>query len=135
MRRKKRKSKALPKGCDSHLEADLKKGGLRGCEWKPDRIPYTIEKNYNPDCVYGDIIIEVKGRFRTSDEAAKYVWLRKALPEEKELVFVFASPNCKMPNAKRRKDGTFNTHKAWAEKNGFRWYDKNHLPPEWGKKK
>ena len=134
MRRKRRKTKPLPKGCDSHLEADLKKGGLSACTWKPDKIQYTINKMYNPDCRYGNTIIEVKGRFRTSEEAAKYLWVRDALEEGEELVFVFSSPNCKMPNAKRRKDGTYNTHAAWADRHGFIWYDKKHLPTEWGKK-
>lgn len=134
MRRKRRKSKPLPKGVDSHLEHELKQGGLSSCEWKPNKILYTIKKHYHPDCVYEDTIIEVKGRFRTSDEAAKYVWLRKSLPKDKELVFVFSSPNCKMPNARKRKDGTFLTHSEWADKNDFIWYDKNHLPTPWGKK-
>ena len=134
MKRKMRKSRRLPKGCDSFLEADLKEGGLQGCEWKPERIDYIVRKKYSPDCSFGNIIIEVKGRFRTSGEASKYLWVRKHLLPDQELVFVFANPNLKMPNARRRKDETYRTHADWADHHGFCYYDLTHLPREWGRK-
>jgi hypothetical protein len=68
-------------------------------------------------------LIEAKGRFMDSSEAAKYVWIRKKLPEGTELVFLFMKPNCAMPHAKKRKDGTRRTHAEWADKNNFRWFD------------
>lgn len=134
MKRRTRKTSPLPKGCDSKLEADLKAGGLKGCSWKPEKIPYTIHREYHPDCQYGTTIIEVKGMFRDSAEAAKYLWIREELDDPWELVFVFANPNAKLPYARRRKDGSKMTIGEWATKHDFTWYDQRHLPREWGKK-
>jgi len=134
MKRRRRKSVKLPKGIDSKLELDLSKGGLQGCEWKPDPIDYIVRKKYNPDCSFGDIIIEIKGRFRTTAEASKYKWVRKHLLPHQELVFVFANPNLRMPAAKRRVDGTYQTHADWAYKNDFIFYSKDDLPRDWGMK-
>ena len=133
MKRRRRKTVKLPKGIDSKLELDLKNGPLAACSWKPDPIDYIIRKKYNPDCQYGNVIIEIKGRFRTSEEARKYVWVRKHLQEGQELVFVFSNPKCKMPNAKKRKDGTYHTHAEWADKNNFVYYDAKCVPTSWGK--
>ena len=63
--------------------------------------------------------IEVKGRFRTREEARKYVEIRKALGKYEDLVFVFQNPNTPMPDSRRRKDGTRYRMKDWAEKNGY----------------
>ena len=57
-----------------------------------------------------------------STEAAKYVWIRKRLKKNEELVFLFMKPNTPMPHARKRKDGTKRTHAEWAEKNNFRWF-------------
>lgn len=134
MKRRKKKCKPLPKGVDSKLELDLKNNGMKGCQWKPDPIDYIVRKKYNPDCQFGDVLIEIKGRFRSTAEASKYVWVRKHLPPHMELVFVFASPDCRMPNARRRVDGSYQTHAEWADKNDFVWYHKDHVPTSWGKK-
>ena len=130
--RKKRKVKAkLPSGFDSKLEMDLEKE-MKGCDWKPDKIPYTIEKVYNPDAQYGNTLIEIKGRFRTNEESSKYIWVREHLAEGQELVFVFSNPKTPMPRARKRKDGTRRSVSDWATHHGFKWYDRKSIPSEWG---
>ena len=62
---------------------------------------------------------------------SKYVWLRKALKKNVELVFLFQKPFSPMPGARVRRDGTKRTHAEWAEKNNFLWYSEDTLPEEW----
>lgn len=112
---------------DSKWEGELRDTVLKSCDYHPDRIPYTIEHTYQPDFKTGEILIEAKGRFMDSSEAAKYVWVRKALPEGVELIFLFYNPETPMPNAKVRKDGTKRTHREWAVKNNFRWFTKDNI--------
>ena len=69
-----------------------------------------------------NIYIEIKGYFQDAAEAAKYLWVRKALPEGDELRFVFENPKTKMHWLKVRKDGTKQTMEEWADKHGFLWY-------------
>ena len=57
--------------------------------------------------------------------------LTEHLPEDCELVFLFSNPSAPMPNAKMRRDGTKRSHAEWAEKNKFRWFDKDNLPKKW----
>ena len=76
-------------------------------------------------------MLEAKGRFWDYQEYNKYVWIRKALKPNQELVFLFSSPYSPMPQAKRRKDGTKRTHAEWADKNNFLWYNEDNLPEEW----
>lgn len=119
-----KKDKGLRKGYDSKLEQDLHDGVLAGYNHHPDKLNYTVSHTYEPDFVHPDkpgIVIEVKGRFRDSSEAAKYVWIQKCNPDI-EIVFIFQKPTTAMPFAKVRKDGTKRQHWEWAEKNGFRWY-------------
>ena len=61
----------------------------------------------------------------------KYIWIKKVLPDDVELVFLFAEPNAPMPAAKRRKDGTKRSHAEWAWKNGFKWYSEDSIPDSW----
>ena len=77
------------------------------------------------------ILLEAKGRFWDHAEFSKYIWIRKSLPTNTELVFVFADPYASMPFAKKRKDGTKRTHAEWAGANGFRWFTENSLPKAW----
>jgi hypothetical protein len=117
---------AKQRGFDSHFEMELKDGPLEACEFHGNKVDYIIEHKYEPDFTTpcGKFIIEAKGRFPDSTVAAKYKWIRKCLPEGVELVFLFSKPECPMPHAKRRKDGTKNCHSEWATKNGFRHYTK-----------
>jgi hypothetical protein len=117
---------AKQRGFDSHFEMELKDGPLSDCQFHGNKVSYVVEHKYEPDFTTpcGKIIIEAKGRFPDSSVAAKYKWIRKCLPEDVELVFLFSHPDCPMPHAKKRKDGTKNTHKEWATKNKFRWFTK-----------
>ncbi len=121
------------RGADSKWEGKLRDGVLNRCEHHPTKVPYVIEHNYTPDFKYKDILIEAKGRFMDSSEAAKYKWVRKKLPKNVELVFLFMKPNLPMPHAKKRKDGTRRTHSEWAEKNNFRWYTEETIKDLWRK--
>ena len=130
------KKKKPPKGYDSWFEYDLHNEQLTACDFHTVKIPYVQQKTYKPDFMYykGDhtTYIEAKGRFRTSAEARKYVDVSNGFdPEFDELVFLFFNPNLPMPNAKRRKDGTKQTHGEWAERNGFRYYSPKTCPREW----
>jgi hypothetical protein len=113
---------------DSKWEKSLAEGVLNRCEFQDKRfqIDYSIPHVYNPDfaaIVPGKVIlIEAKGRFRESAEARKYKHVRENLPDRYELVFLFQRPQTPMPHAKKRKDGTKQTHAEWADRNGFKWY-------------
>lgn len=135
LRKRVKKKKKLPSGFDSFLEVRLNKE-MVNCDWKPPVIPYTTQAEYHPDAQFvtstGEtILIEIKGHFRTTQEATKYIWVRKALPDNHELVFVFDNPHTPMPRARRKKDGTRTTHAQWATKKHFTWYDKSDFPSEW----
>lgn len=116
---------------DSLLEKKLHETSLSGCRFhlKEDKLEYSVIHTYEPDfvCEKGGktYLIEVKGRFRDSSEASKYVWIRKVLPEDTELVFVWEKARTPFPFAKKRKDGTKQTHAEWANKNGFRNWDQS----------
>ena len=69
-----------------------------------------------------NIYVEIKGYFQDAAEASKYLWVRKSLPPDAELVFVFESPSKAMHWLKVRKDGTKQTMAEWADKNQFRWF-------------
>ncbi len=124
--------KKPPKGFDSWLEFNLKQR-LSGCYYHSDQINYIQSKKYYPDFTYTDgyrkVYIEVKGRFRTRDEARKYVDVRSSLKDNESLVFIFQKGSTTMPGAKIRKDGTKMTHAEWATKNCFTFYEeKDYFP-------
>ena len=109
---------------------------LNGCAYHPDdRIAYYIPKMYEPDFLFVEdskaIYIEAKGRFRTSEEARKYIEIRNALGKNEEIVFIFQNPKTPMPFAKRRKDGTRYNMEEWAIKNNFRYFTSDTVPEEW----
>lgn len=127
--------KDVPSNYDSIWEHDLHKGLLKNWSHHNDKISYVIHHTYETDFVkkFGrkKIILEAKGRFWDYPEYQKYIWIKKALPNTVELVFLFANPSAPMPQAKRRKDGTKRSHAEWAESNGFRWFSEDSLPDEW----
>ena len=139
--RKKRKvrpkEKNVVKGYDSNWEYVLHTGLLSKWEHHPksQEVSYTVSHTYHPDFVMKvgskTILLESKGRFWDYGEYNKYVWIRKALPKNTELVFLFAEPNAPMPAAKRRKDGTKRSHAEWAWKNEFKWFSEDSLPDGW----
>ena len=127
--------KDLVKGYDSNWEYELHSGILDGWSFHTDKVPYTVSHNYHPDFlrVIGGkkILLEAKGRFWDYAEFSKYIWISKTLPEDTELVFLFANPSAPMPQAKRRKDGTKRSHGEWASANNFRWFSEDSIPDSW----
>lgn len=110
---------------DSTLERRLHEGLLATAEHHPPRVPYVWEHTYEPDFRVGDVLVECKGYFQDREDCTKYLWVRKALPEHMELVFVFENPAKPMHFQARRTDGTKMSHLEWCDKNGFRWFDEN----------
>ena len=127
--------KDVVKGYDSNWEYELHSGILDGWSFHTDKVPYTVEHNYHPDFIRKlegkNILLEAKGRFWDYAEFSKYIWISKALPENTELVFLFANPSAPMPQAKRRKDGTKRSHGEWASANNFRWFSEDSIPDGW----
>ena len=127
--------KDVPEGYASKREAALQKRLLDSWDLHTQEVPYIVEHKYNPDFVKvidgKTILIEAKGRFWDYQEYNKYIWIKKALPKDYELVFLFASPSAPMPYARRRRDGTKFSHAEWAEKNKFKWYSEKTFPEEW----
>ena len=127
--------KDVPKGYDSKWEHKLHTELLKSWEHHGEKVDYVVEHSYEPDftkVIDGiEYLLEAKGRFWDYQEYNKYVWIRKSLKPNQELVFLFSNPYAPMPQAKRRKDGTKRSHAEWAEKNNFKWYSEETLPEEW----
>jgi len=120
----------------SKFEVELSKK-LKNCLYEPKKYiqQYYIPGEYLPDFVpkkEDNILIEAKGRFRTRQEAKKYIAVRDNNPE-KTIVFVFYDPKKPMPGARKRKDGTRFSMAEWADKNGFDHYTIATLPERWCK--
>lgn len=133
-----KRDKKLPKGFDSFLEVDLYNGPLQESQHHPnkdDLIDYSIPHQYEYDFMFshGDTLYlaESKGRARDSAELRKYLSVRDYLEDwhvfkdspykEIELFFIFENAKTPTPFAKKRKDGTKQSHGEWASKNEFRW--------------
>jgi len=127
--------KDLPKGYDSKWEYTLHRNSLKKWSHHSDKVSYIVKHTYEPDftkVIDGvEYLLEAKGRFWDYQEYNKYVWIRKCLKDNQELVFLFSSPSSPMPQAKRRKDGTKRSHAEWANKNNFRWFSEHTLPKDW----
>ena len=125
----------VPKGYDSAWEFDMHQTILKDWKHHWDVVNYVVKHKYEPDFVKKiegkTILLEAKGRFWDYQEYNKYVWIRKSLQPNQELIFLFSSPSSPMPQAKRRKDGTKRSHAEWAEANDFKWYSEHTLPKEW----
>lgn len=95
--------------------------------YETTRLEYTTQHTYTPDFSGFTTHYELKGRFRTSAEAAKYIAVMAAHPKLK-FRFVFMDADKPMPGARRRKDGTIYTMGEWADRNNFPYeefsYDK-----------
>lgn len=131
----KKKPRNTPKGYDSMLEYNLHQDQLKGYDHHPEPIAYVSHHVYEADFVDPDepnILIESKGRFVDKNSASKMLWVRKSNPD-KEIVFIFEKPETPMPFAKKRKDGTKQSHGEWATKNGFRWFTPDTIPESWRK--
>ena len=119
----------------SALEKRIAKKISEGYQYEPKGvfIDYKMPHRYKPDFVHPkqpNILIEVKGYFRTSSEASKYVCIKRDNPE-KEIVFIFNNSFKKAhSNCRPRKDGTVLTLQEWCSKNGFLYYDERDIPQE-----
>lgn len=122
-------------GYDSNWEYELHSGILDSWSFHTDKISYTVEHKYEPDFVKEidgkKVLLEAKGRFWDFAEYSKYIWISKVLPEDVELVFLFANPSAPMPQSTRRKDGTRRSHGEWASANNFRWFSEHSIPEDW----
>ena len=125
-------------GVDSKWELKLKNGIFANLQYHPKKISYTkpaTDHTYEPDWVITTfrgftekrIYIEAKGRFRDRAEWTKYLYIREALTDTEELIFLFMRPQTPMPGAQTRKNGTKRSHSEWAEAEGFRWYDETSI--------
>lgn len=123
------------KGYDSIWEYVLHDTLLKDWDHHTDKVEYTVKHFYEPDFTRTlqdkQILLESKGRFWDYAEYSKYKWVRNNLPENTELVFLFADPTAPMPGSKIRKDGTKRSHGEWAAANKFRWFTEHTLPDEW----
>lgn len=129
------RDKGLPKGYDSKLEYSLHQNELKGYDHHPEKLTYTIEHTYEPDFVDPDepnIVIEVKGRARDRAELMKYVHIQRCNPDV-EIVFILEKHNVPVPFAKKRRDGTKQTHEDFLEKYGFRYFHRDTIPETWKK--
>ena len=100
----------VPKGYDSLWEFNIHNDLLSDWKHHLDTIKYVVHHKYEADFVKEidgkTILLEAKGRFWDYPEYSKYIHVRKALPKNYELVFLFQKPYSPMPGAKVRKDGT-----------------------------
>ena len=101
----------------STFEEDVAKI-LKGFDYEPFTVPYTIERNYRPDFVHrsAGVLVECKGFFREGD-TKKYTSIRDSLPDGQELVFVLMQPN------KKIRKGAKMTMSEWCDKEGILWYN------------
>lgn len=118
-------------GYDSKLEQRLHEGPLNGATHHSTKVPYVWEHTYEPDFELSTggltTLVECKGYFMDREDASKYLWVRKALPPNTQLVFCFESPHKAIHFQGKRKDGSKMTHAEWAEKNGFLWYSEESI--------
>jgi hypothetical protein len=83
-------------------------------KFEPYTIPYTIHRNYKPDFVFGDYLIECKGYFRVGD-TQKYTAIRDSLAGQ-ELIFVLSDPN------KKLRKGAKMTMGQWCDKEELQFF-------------
>jgi len=99
----------------SSLEAKFASNNSgKGYQYEPFSLPYVMKRNYKPDFVIDDVLIECKGFFRPGD-TLKYKSIRDSLPDY-ELVFVLSDPN------KKVRKGSKLTMGQWCVKEGFKHY-------------
>lgn len=125
-----KKATAKKLGFDSPFEMDLANSVLRNAEYHPDKIEYTMPEThhtYTTDFRLGPYFIEVKGFLRREDKK-KYVAIANNIEQRGyKLIFVMKNPEKKMAGSRKRKDGTYLSHKEWLEKNGVMCYNPDEL--------
>lgn len=118
-------------GYDSKLEQRVHEGPLSQAGHHVGKVPYVWEHTYEPDFVVlvggTTILVECKGYFMDREDCTKYLWVRKSLPENHELVFCFETPDKGIHFQAKRQNGSRMTHSEWAAKHGFRWFDEDSI--------
>lgn len=95
-------------------------------EYETLRIPYVVERNYNPDFILPNgIICEAKGYFKSADQR-KHKLIKKQQPD-KDIRFVFQKASVRVQGSKL-------TCAEWCERYGF-LYAEGKVPEEWVKEK
>ena len=100
---------------------------LPECDHEPFVVKYHAPKKYTPDFVHPNntrIWYEVKGYFRTHDEAKKYIHIQESYPHV-EIRFIIKNPDI------RAYPGVKLTMGEWLTKNGFKWSTVEDIPDEW----
>ena len=97
-------------------------------EYEPDKLPYTVQRNYIPDLRIGEMYVEVKGYFR--QKAQRKMRNVKEQHPEKDIRFLFQRLDSPVQGAKKRKDGTKMTCAEWAERHNFKYAEKE-IPDDW----
>ena len=106
----------------------LEKAGV-SFQYEPHNLPYTVERQYYPDLLVGDIYIELKGFFR--QDAQRKMKAVKAQHPDLDIRFLFQRASSPVHGAKKRKDGSKMTCAEWADRYGFVWAEGEQVPEEW----
>ena len=107
---------------EGRVIAALKKRGVQ-FEYEPIRLPYNRPQNYIPDIVLANgIIVEIKGRFTSSDRT-KMILVQEAHPD-KDIRLVFQRGMNKLYK------GSITTYAQWAKQHGFQWAE-GFIPLSW----
>jgi hypothetical protein len=123
------RNRDAPKPYKSKLEHRIHKGPLKRLEYEPRwaKTSYIIHKDYIPDYVHPDkpnILYEAKGRFRTWEEAKKYIHIIESNPHI-TIRFIITNPNNRAYPQTKMKMGD------WLTKHGFEWCLEMEVPEEW----
>lgn len=127
--RRTRKRK-YPSPYRSEMEYRIHKGPMKRHEFEPSwaKTPYVIKgKTYNPDFASKDnpnILYEVKGRFRTHEEAKKYIHVIESNPEL-TIRFIISNPTTRAYPQTKMHMGD------WLTKYGFEWCTEEDIPHDW----
>lgn len=105
-------------------ERIFKNGLLKKVDYEPQSWGYEYTEHYSrrytPDGVFVNptnhqmVWVELKGRFRTKQEAEKYIHVMRYNPEV-DFFFVFMKKGTFMPRCKRL------TQEHWAKENGLKF--------------
>lgn len=123
--------RARAKGYKSGLEHQLHLGPMKNAEYEPvwSKVEYTIKKTYNPDFAFKsqeNVVYEAKGRFRTFEEAKKYVYVKESNPHLTIRFIITDSKQRAYPQTKMSLGD-------WLTKHGFAWALASQIPEDWCK--
>jgi hypothetical protein len=109
---KQRKNKEHRSGLEDKVEDALREQGFFP-EYEKESFPYILHRKYKPDFKVGDVHVEVKGWWQSSDR-------------QKFLSVVINNPDLKIFVALQRPHQTLSkksktTYAQWATKNGIAW--------------